>query len=308
MDYLSPYINTLQKSLPFHKLPNSIDLILEGGAMNGGYEIGVLTYLRNLEKDNKIKINRISGVSCGALNAALYLCNQIDLADQLFSKLTSGLHNTGSFSFLSECIDNFLKSIPDDNITTLNDRLFITYINLNSQERITQSKFSDKSDLKNALLRSAHLPFLIDGKATCQEKYFDGGIPFVFPKISNHNSTNHKTLYIQLLSFDLLKETLSSKSQEDVTSRAVDGIQLIDDFLKRLQPNKIASFTEDWSKIRILQQLSISILWSSFVYLFALLKHYYDQLPSQYRQHYILQKIRFIFKSIYQEYLCRLIN
>ncbi len=57
----------LLENLKNKKLNYELDLVLEGGAMNGAFEIGGLILLKQLEMEKKIKINRISGASVGGL-------------------------------------------------------------------------------------------------------------------------------------------------------------------------------------------------------------------------------------------------
>ena len=55
VDYLKSYIDAVTKnSMNDVTSPMEIDLVISGGAFNGGYGYGALMYLRSLEKDNKI--------------------------------------------------------------------------------------------------------------------------------------------------------------------------------------------------------------------------------------------------------------
>ena len=49
------YINTLIENLNADCIPEEIDLVLDGGAFNGGYQLGILIYLNELEKNKHIK-------------------------------------------------------------------------------------------------------------------------------------------------------------------------------------------------------------------------------------------------------------
>ena len=53
-DYLKMYIDAVTKnSMNDISKPKEIDLVISGGAFNGGYGYGALMYLRSLEKTIK---------------------------------------------------------------------------------------------------------------------------------------------------------------------------------------------------------------------------------------------------------------
>ena len=60
------YIINLIKNIHKKENPISMDLVLEGGTNNGYYEVGVLMFLKELENQGFIKVNRISGASVGS--------------------------------------------------------------------------------------------------------------------------------------------------------------------------------------------------------------------------------------------------
>ena len=59
------YINELLKNLP--KRQYNLDVVIEGGAFNGSYVLGILLFLKEMEKKKIIKINKMSGCSVGGL-------------------------------------------------------------------------------------------------------------------------------------------------------------------------------------------------------------------------------------------------
>ena len=90
MDSLNPiklYINTLIDNLNREKIPKNIDLILDGGAFNGGYQLGIIIYLKELENMKILNIDKISGCSVGAIMGAMYVSNCLDKSI-FFSKNT----------------------------------------------------------------------------------------------------------------------------------------------------------------------------------------------------------------------------
>ena len=74
------YINKLTENLKIDK-PIKLNIVLDGGSFNGGYLYGSLLYLKHLEKNNKIIINKISGCSVGALMSVLYILDKLEITE-----------------------------------------------------------------------------------------------------------------------------------------------------------------------------------------------------------------------------------
>lgn len=68
-----------------------IGLVLCGGGGRGAYQIGVWQALNELGLDRYI--NGVSGTSAGALNAALFACGNISLAENVWTSLAPPGHN-----------------------------------------------------------------------------------------------------------------------------------------------------------------------------------------------------------------------
>ena len=81
---LQTYINQLVNNIPnkyLRKLqgktnnPLKVDLVFEGGLFNGSYQIGFLNYIKQMEKKQFLKVERVSGCSIGSVMAFLYFTN-----------------------------------------------------------------------------------------------------------------------------------------------------------------------------------------------------------------------------------------
>ena len=114
-DYLKMYIDAVTKnSMNDISKPKEIDLVISGGAFNGGYGYGALMYLRSLEKDNKIKVNRISGCSIGSLLAVDYLSNHSLNLCEVYINLQKCLRNNGRLNVLSQIIEKVVDKALED--------------------------------------------------------------------------------------------------------------------------------------------------------------------------------------------------
>ena len=83
---LSNYINNLIQNIPERDTPYELDVVLEGGVFNGSYELGILIFLKALEKKNYLNIKRISGTSVGAVAALKYVIDKLETSIENYEK------------------------------------------------------------------------------------------------------------------------------------------------------------------------------------------------------------------------------
>jgi predicted acylesterase/phospholipase RssA len=86
---IQEYVNKLIDNLPIDikntKSPIILDIVLEGGVFNGSYLVGAMHFLKEMEKRNYIKVERISGCSIGSIVGFLYFINKLELMPELYS-------------------------------------------------------------------------------------------------------------------------------------------------------------------------------------------------------------------------------
>lgn len=309
MKYLEPYVNALLEGIINCDIPKKLDIVLEGGALNGAYEAGVLCYVKELEKRNLLSVERISGVSCGALIGMLYLSSQLESLEEFYIQLSSSFLEAGNFANLELLIDKAVENVSDDMLSKLNDRLFITYVNLKDNSRCTTSTFPSKTKLAECLKKSSYLPYFIDGNTSTDDRCIDGGTPYLFP-FDNEKRKNlsYRTLYVKLTSFRLLKEALSVRAEANVAARAVDGIQKTHNLLKHREKNDLVSFVEDWGTCDYLMSASSRIIWYIVSYIVRLLIEMADKLPEDVKHSTLVSRITQLIKEIWKDYGHRLFN
>ena len=81
------YICELINNLPKRETPYELDLVLEGGAFNGSYIVGILMFLKEMENSRLVKLHRISGCSVGALLCLKYLMNDLESSRNFNKKI-----------------------------------------------------------------------------------------------------------------------------------------------------------------------------------------------------------------------------
>ena len=67
------YIEQLLQNIPKQNVPYKLDIVFEGGSFNGLYGMGVLLFVKQMEKKGYVKIDRFSGASVGALGCFKYI-------------------------------------------------------------------------------------------------------------------------------------------------------------------------------------------------------------------------------------------
>ena len=310
MKYMEPFVEALIANVSVREVPDKLDVVLEGGAMNGAYQAGALCYLRALEKAGKTHIARISGVSCGALVGAVFLALDLDSLEEFYVRLADSLLSTGSFSSLQGCVDDFMKRIDDTKAASLTDRLYISYVDMNTQRRVVVSEYKSKEELGKVLVKTAFLPGFIDGRMTTDDKCIDGGVPYIFPSDTEKRGDNgYKTLYLKLSSFSLLKDAISTKGETNMARRAIEGIQRTHDLFKQRRGNEIASIVEEWSKTDVIKFSLMSLVWWLVSYaVYALTRLYDNYIPQSVKEHKAAMRAKGVCSELWSDYVCRMLN
>lgn len=225
------FIDDLIKNVNINNVPTEIDLVLDGGAFNGGYQLGALMYLKQMERNNIIKIKRISGASIGAVLGFLFIIDDLEYALKKNHEIWKDFRNNFSLSILREMIIELIKSLDKDIYKRVNKKLFITYFNVNKKKQIVKSKYRNNKQVISSLIKSSFVPYFIDGNYTYKNKYVDGVYPYLFE--SNFGvMTKRKKLFICLSSIKHSKKMLSIKNEINGHERILYGINDINNFFK----------------------------------------------------------------------------
>ena len=161
------HIKNLVVNLPKEENLGAIDLVLEAGAANGSYQIGCLLYLKELENQKKVKIDRISGSSIGAISGFYYYTDMLDNFQEDYFLLTKCFKEHLNVHVLKEILEKKLEKLSEGNIEELNDKLFIVYHDAGQKKQILRKKYENKEDLLNCLLKTSHLPYLVTQNSLC---------------------------------------------------------------------------------------------------------------------------------------------
>jgi len=247
---IQEYVNKLIENLP-DDIKNGentlhIDLVLDGGVFNGSYLVGALYFLKEMEKRNYIKIERISGCSVGSIAAFLYYIDGLDLMHSLYDIVNKDFRQTYNLHFIKELKKHLVDHIPKDICEKINNRFFITYNNIKKGTKPVKSTYKNIDDIINTIVKSCYIPFLIDGNILYENKYIDGVNPYIFNK-----EPNKKILYLDLFGYDKIFNLINLKNEKSNFHRILSGLLDIHSFFIKKSNTPMCSFVNDWNLINI---------------------------------------------------------
>jgi predicted patatin/cPLA2 family phospholipase len=225
--------------------PTTLDIVLEGGAFNGMYEIGAMLFVKELEKQNYIKVNRISGASIGSLIAFSYFTDNLENVVTSYKHLKEHWRENLNLEYYETQLNKIINEMDEKNIThLLNDKLYINYHNVYTLEETVQTTYKDKWDIRDAILKSSHIP-TITNQNICQEQFFiDGGQPFIFPEIERKQ--NYKQLYISINNIRDLSSMMRVKDNNP-DAKILAGILECYQLFNTETKTTLCSFIDQWN-------------------------------------------------------------
>lgn len=230
-----------------------INLITSGGAFNASYLVGCLYVIREMREKGLIKINKISSCSGSAILGLLFLVDKLDMfVDKLYDILVESFKKNKIVIFDDESLSNIMKMIedelPEDVISIINNKLYITYYDVLECKQIVKSEYKDVNDIFNTIRRSCFIPYLTMNKFLEDNRYLDGGTPYIFDK-----EVGVKRLYINLCGMDKIKDAIVIKKDKIVMHRILGGVIDIHNFFFRCKKTSMCNYVEDWDIMRLIE-------------------------------------------------------
>jgi hypothetical protein len=239
------YVKKLIENVPSFSSdkPEVIDLILDGGIFNGSYQIGSLYFLKEMENQKRVHIDKISSCSIGAICALLYYINNLELSVAIYDATLKHFKKHKKLEIMHSFIDNNIRPLlPLDIHKQLSNKLYICYYDVKKQKKIIRKKYKSIDDLLNVIKRSSFVPFLINGDFVYEKKYVDGMNPHILKC-----EPNKKILYIDLLGYDKLFYALSVKNEKINFHRILAGVLDIHLFFIKQTNTQMCSYVNKWS-------------------------------------------------------------
>lgn len=215
---------------------NKVALVLSGGGGKGAYEIGVWKALKEFGIDKKI--TAIAGTSVGALNAALFLQGDIDIAEEVWRNIsnekilkidkteilkkllietgvTSSIANayliskgkTGVFS-RDGLLEIMEKYVDLNTVSQSKVQCFISCCEI-PKKVVKYFKINNKSEerIKDILLASSALPVIYDNVIIDGKRYIDGGIVDNTPVKPLYDIGYRTIIVVHLNNDNIVKDT-----------------------------------------------------------------------------------------------------
>jgi len=245
-EYVNKLIENLPDDIKNSNKPLVIDLVLDGGVFNGSYLVGALYFLKEMEKRNFIKVDRISGCSIGSVVAFLYFIDGLDLMAKLYTTVQDDFKKCYNLKIIKTLKDMLKDSVPEDICEKVNNKLFICYNNVVKGKKIVKSKYKSQDEIFNSIIKSCFIPYLIDGNCLYENKYIDGINPYIFNK-----EPNKKILYLDLFGYDKIGNLINIKNEKSNFHRILSGLLDIHSFFIKKSSTQMCSFVNDWYFINI---------------------------------------------------------
>ena len=239
------YVKKLIENMPSSSSgkPEVIDLILDGGIFNGSYQIGCLYFLREMENQKRVQIDKISACSVGAICGILYHIKKLELSIKIYDSILKYFKKHKKLEILHSFIDNNIRLLlPLDIHKQLSNKLHICYYDVKKQKKVIRKKYKSIDDLLNVVKRSSFVPFLINGNLAYENKYIDGINAHILKQV-----LNKKILYIDLLGYDKLFYALSIKNEKSNFHRILSGVLDIHLFFIKTTSTQMCSYVNKWS-------------------------------------------------------------
>jgi len=238
------YVKKLIDNLPTARSPQRLDLVLNGGAFNGSYLAGTLSFLKEMERRDMVRIERISGCSVGAIAALFYCMDSLDFVPKLYDTMKNHLRSHCSLEVLKTLQSQLEEEnrIPSDLCDRVNGKLFVCYHDLKRNKKVVKSTFKDLNDVMESIIRSCYIPFFIDHHMVYKKRYMDGVHAHVFPR-----EKGKRVLYIELLSYDKIVQSVSIKNEKTNFHRVLEGLLDIHSFYMKQSNTSMCSFVDTWT-------------------------------------------------------------
>ncbi len=276
-EYVTKLIDNLPDSITQSTKPIIIDLVLDGGAFNGSYLIGALHFLKEMEKQNYVQIRRISGCSIGSLVAFIYFINELEMVNNICEIAMADFKEKRALPFVKNLKSLVISKTPSDICSKINNKLFVSYYNLNKNKKVVKSVYKSPEHLINTIVKSCFIPYLIDGNIMYENKYIDGINPFIFKE-----EIGVKILHLNLFGADKLQNLLNIKNEKTPSHRIMTGLLDIHNFFIKQSDTPMCSYVNEWTPMtktvynfKIVLEKIIILLIYVLVYFEKYTQHYF---------------------------------
>lgn len=295
----SIYTNLIEQlipNLPEHTgEPIELDLVLDNGAFNGLYLLGILLYLKVLESKGRIKVTRISGSSIGSVYAVLYFNDMLDITDKFFSEIRKHWKDNCNLSNWKEHVYNVCKNID---LKKINNRVFINYFDTSSCKEHILSTFNNIDELTETISKSCFVPLLINGELT-YKNCIDGFNPMLF---NERTIEDRKILFVHLFTPERIYNCINVKNDKNITFRAIEGIYEIHKFFIG-DKQTLCSYVNEWNTKQLLTYRIRQILYYLLIYLINIIVIAKNYVPTSFYETPVWNLLSHMGSKIHKDFM-----
>jgi len=238
--YIKNYIHEIRTSFKETLL---LDVVFEGGLFNGSYLAGCLFYLKEMENQKLISVQRLSGCSIGAITALLYFIDNEEIMLKIYQLASKHFKAKYDLDMFTVLFDLLREHLPGNILENVNGKLYICYYNVKTRKQVIKNHYQTIDELFETIRRSCSFPYVIDQQIFYHKKYIDGLYPHVF----QDSSKNVKVLYLNIHHLNKIGGMISIKNEDHNIHRILEGMIETHIFFLTGKKTNLCSFTNDWN-------------------------------------------------------------
>ncbi len=239
LDQLSQLFNGLVENIDhtYPKYPNpkspppKISIVLDGGGFSGTHIAGALAYIQFLQQQKRLHVQRIAGVSVGAICALLFALNRLDIAFDLYPQTRKHFEKYNDLSIVSKQLQYIQNIMPNDFYK--NSNLWISFFDTKKMKHITIHNFTSNKHLIEIIRRSIHVPWVYDKTILYRQRFIDGLYPTTF---ISHPINNCPTIFLNLINMPW-KNMMHVSNRPSTHDTALEGALLVHRFIRTGKDN-----------------------------------------------------------------------
>lgn len=300
-------IKKLVDNIPVPDVPIQVDIVLEGGAFNGSYELGALLVLRELESRGIVQIDRFSGASIGSILSILYKCDILNRYITYYSDVRENWKTKLSLNCVKKFVrKNFKKYLTKKIFKTLQyGKIYITYYDTTTNKQIIKSDYTDIDDLTVTVLRSINIPYIMfdtdKSDSYIEDKYIDGAQPYIFH--NRETSSVKKILYLSINHYGKIKNTISTKNENTPNGRILEGILECYNFFFNGRSNGLCSYVNNWSLMDYASIRLNKFIITGLLYILSIYRYTVKLLHPIYKNTTLYKIVNPIIKNFIKDFL-----
>jgi hypothetical protein len=174
---------------------------------------------------------------------------------------------------------------------------------LQKQKKITVSEYKNVDSILDSIIKSAFIPFAINGKVCYKKKYIDGVLPYIFPL-----QNKRKVLYIDITSGDKIYYLINAKNEKNNFHRIMSGILDIHHFFIKNCKSHLCSYVNDWGIFDVISNIFKKIIEKIIIYIvyfiLFLKKRIRPKMKKSFIYNVIIKYLYFFYTSYIDLYCC----